>query len=35
MPNGKGYMKCGYCLHWLLDEEVWGYEACHIEGRKE
>ena len=33
MPNGKGYMECGYCLHWLDDDDRWGVAACHYEGR--
>ncbi len=32
MPNGRGHIDCGYCLHWAIDEEEWGYESGGHDG---
>lgn len=32
MPNGKGQIDCGYCLHWACSEEEWGYGSGAYDG---
>ena len=32
MPNGRGQIDCGYCLHWSIIEEDWGYGSGKYDG---
>jgi len=33
MPNGRGQIDCGYCLHWSITEDAWGYGSGAYDGR--